>query len=195
MHHYFLLATVGQFINGWLAGTLFFLLIFFAFCSGFIRALQSRTWPTTKGRVLESKVEENNCRSTSGSTRPDISYQPFVRYRYEVSGKTQESKQISIGVCASSRQYAEGIIAQYPVGAKVTVHHHPKLHYLAVLEPGGYIIPLVISLLTGAIFIFVAITWVKVSLHPTQRPWGQYSCTPSQRPCFLAPSFTTSKGV
>ncbi len=77
---HFLLATIAQFMNGWLAGTLFFLLIFFGFFSGVIRAVQSRTWPKPQGRVVESKGLQNNQISTSGNKRPDISYQPFVRY-------------------------------------------------------------------------------------------------------------------
>ena len=165
-------ATLGSFLNVWLIGVGFFLLIFFGFFSGFIRALQSRHWPQVQGRVTESKVVEHSRTDDSPSRRPTVTYEPSVRYSYTVDGKALESRQIAIGVLQTSEADAARIIARYRAGSKVTVYHHAKLHYLAVLEPGRWLLPLMVTLISGSVLCFVVVIWVNKSLRPNADPWS-----------------------
>lgn len=168
-----LLATMSQFLNGWLIGCAFLFVLFLGFLSGFVRALQSRNWPKTPGNVVESKVQRNSNPRSSGDHTPNYSYEPVVRYTYAVEGTMQESKQIAIGVLATSEESASKVTARYPLGASVTVHHHPKHHYLAVLEPGRFVVPLIATLISAAALYFMAAVWMSKSLHPMQDPSGK----------------------
>jgi len=164
-----MIATITQFLNGWLVGAVFFLFIFLGFLSGLVRAIQSRGWPRTPGKVIESKVERSATSSESGSE--SYRYSPLVRYTYAVEGKTLESKQIAVGVISGSEAGAEAVVAKYPVNAQVTVYYHPGRPYLAVLEPGRFVLPLVAALVSGAVCYLVVATWTSKSLHPHKGPW------------------------
>jgi hypothetical protein len=165
-------AAIEQFFNVGLAVTLGCLFAFLMFATSFVLAFRSRSWPTTEGCVLESTVERCATHS-SDRVRQDISYKPVVRYTYSVGEKQLESNQIAFGYFTGSETYASGIIAKYPKRAVVTVFHHPKRHALAVLEPGKYGMMLFLSLLCGVILCVVAVTWVRLSLHPDQNPWAE----------------------
>ena len=172
-----LVAAVSDFINWWLLGTGFFFLIFWAAFSAMIRGIQSRTWPSTTGTVVTSGVRANYVSDSGANTSGSTNYQPDVKYTYEVDGKQQQSNQISFVVFAGSKEHAETTAAKYPVGKQVTVYHHPKLHYLAVLDRGHYVTAAILALITGAVFYFVAAMWLSRSLHPHAKdgPWKHTS--------------------
>jgi hypothetical protein len=166
-------AAIEQFFNVGLAVTLGCLLAFLMFATSLVLAFRSRSWPTTEGRVLESTVESYTTHSSDRVNSQDISYKPVVRYTYSVEEKQLESKQIAFGSWTGSKTYAAGIIAKYPKHAVVTVYYHPKRHGMAVLVPGKYGMMLFLSLLCGTILCIVAVTWVRLSLHPDQNPWAE----------------------
>jgi hypothetical protein len=170
-----LFAAFSDFLNGWLLGTLFFGMIFGAFLSGALRGWQSRRWPATTGTVLESWVCEGE--GSSGDT-PSTLYEPVVRYSYEVNGEKRESRQIAfLAVRSTSEAAAQKVVAKYPKGAKVTVYYHPKLPYLAVLEPGRWLGAFLCSIVTGVVFLGVGATWWGKSTHPapSQPLWHKIS--------------------
>jgi hypothetical protein len=159
------LATLADFLNAWLLGTLFFGLIFGAFLSGALRGWQSRRWPATSGTVLESWVRE--CESTAASeTTPTLLYEPVVRYTYAVNGQQRESRQIAFLVVRGSKEAAEKVVARYPEGATVPVYHHPRLPYLAVLEPGRWVGAFLLSIFAGAVFFGIGVHWWNKSTQP-----------------------------
>lgn len=98
-------------------------------------------------------------------------FTPTVRYRYEIDGKPQESTQIAIGVVSGGQAAAEKICAKYPVSTEVPVFHHPRLHYLAVLEPGRFVLPLLATLLTGPVAYVIIGLWISKSVNPKTGPW------------------------
>lgn len=161
------LAAVSPFLNGWLIAVGFFGFIFLAFLSGLGRAIQSTRWPRTTGKVVESTVRE------SSGTDDSTTFAPMVRYTYVVEGKTLESKQVAIGAVSGSQSGAEAVVEKYPLGAEVTVYHHPKLHYLAVLEPGHWALPAVATAISGLVLYAMVAVWISKSLHPKQGPWDK----------------------
>jgi hypothetical protein len=61
---------------------------------------------------------------------------PVIRYRYRVGGQELESDQVRIGgVALTTRVLAGGLVARYPVGARVDVHIDPNDPKNALLEP------------------------------------------------------------
>lgn len=96
------------------------------------RAATSPGWPTTAGRVTESEV----IRSRSFWTRYLIStYRASVAYEYSVAGTSHIGRVVEFGLGSLwQSSEADAIVAAYPVGAKVTVHHDPERPDLACLS-------------------------------------------------------------
>jgi hypothetical protein len=97
------------------------------------RAIASTGWPTASGTVAESTVVHSTSRRKG---RTSSSHTPRVTYRYVVDGREFEASRISFRVNSSSRTAADAVVAKYPTGASVTVHHSPDDPSLACLEPG-----------------------------------------------------------
>jgi hypothetical protein len=119
-------------------------------------ARASMSWPTAEGVIGRSEVTESS--DSEGGT----SYSPEVTYTYQANGLLQEGERIKFGENSySSRRRAEEIIAQYPVGTRVTVHYDPEQPDHSVLEPGvtggSYIV-----LGIGLIFLFVSAILVPI---------------------------------
>jgi hypothetical protein len=61
---------------------------------------------------------------------------PVIRYRYRAGGQELESDQVRIGgVALMTRVRAGGLVARYPVGARVDVHIDPNDPKNVLLEP------------------------------------------------------------
>jgi hypothetical protein len=126
---------------------------------GVIRAKASANWPTTQGTIVESSVERETRRRTSGSEgrltqtsyRAKISYEytvdemPFrgERIAYGDHGKIANSKRIGVkgfkigvGGGKSARSYAQGIVDLYPKGKTLSVYYMPENPKECLLEPG-----------------------------------------------------------
>ena len=60
------------------------------------KAKASTTWPSVKGRILDSSVHRSTSHSTSsGRTRNKTTYKARVSYTYAIKGKSFTSKRIS----------------------------------------------------------------------------------------------------
>lgn len=104
-------------------GIVFALMLYQVFASSV-----TRSWPTTMGRVLSSKVSQNNNDVKYGVT-------PEVTYTYEVDGKKHKSESILRGgISSRGRKYSEEVVARYPKGAEVTVYYNPQNPSEACLE-------------------------------------------------------------
>ncbi len=88
-------------------------------------------WPTTEGKILESKMEKGT--SGTGSNRT-IQWYPTVKYRYEVDASTYEGDRIIFG---SSAELPSATLDRYPVGATVKVFYNPDNPETAVLQTGS----------------------------------------------------------
>lgn len=90
------------------------------------RALASRSWPTAKGTITGSFVEE------------DDTYTAKVTYRYSVGGREFSGNDVQAGGLLSSGflRDAERVTDKYPVGASVQVPYLPRAPHISLLEPG-----------------------------------------------------------
>jgi hypothetical protein len=92
-------------------------------------AAASRTWPTTKGKVLASDIERTYAFRTG-----DV-YAPIVRYEYAVGGRRYESDVVAFGMTSlKPRKKAEAYLAGRTAGAAVTVHYNPEDPATATLD-------------------------------------------------------------
>lgn len=120
-------------------------------------ARASAAWPTVEGRVTRSEVDE------SSDADGGDSYSPEVTYTYQVDDQAYENSTIKFGENSySSRRRAEAIVANYPVGERVTVSYDPNAPGRSVLEPGvtaGSFIVMGV----GAVFVVVSVLIVIIS--------------------------------
>ena len=98
------------------------------------RAVQSAGWPTAPGIVTESRAVHTT-RSKRGRTTQ--SWSPRIKYRFEVAGASVEASRVSFRMGSGSEASVRELVARYPVGSTVTVHHSPEDPALACLDPGA----------------------------------------------------------
>ena len=117
-------------------------------------AAAMKRWPTAKGRILSSKVEEYReiagAGDYSGSRTRMTLYRPAVLYEYEVDGKRLHGNRItqSSGLNRGIPDFAEKIVQRYRSGTSVEVRYNPKRPADCVLEPrvpAGWIFALAIA--------------------------------------------------
>lgn len=98
------------------------------------KAKASLNWPSTQGRVVESRVVESRSTDSDGDT--STTYRPYIKYEYQVVGTTFTSDKLAIGPAVSTSNYrkSEEKVRRMPVGAAVTVFYNPDDPTDAVLE-------------------------------------------------------------
>jgi len=90
-------------------------------------------WDRIEGVITVSRVDQ-----PPSHVSDDLNdATPVIRYRYRVGGQDIESDQVRIGGTAlTTRVLAGGLVARYPVGARVDVHIDPNDPKNVLLEPG-----------------------------------------------------------
>lgn len=97
----------------------------------------SQTWPTVEARILSSRVDVREERSSDVDYGGYITYYyPEVLYEYDFGGLTYQSSRILFVNVNYTRADAEAATARYPAGGKVLAHVDPTNPRLAVLEVG-----------------------------------------------------------
>lgn len=85
-------------------------------------------WPTAKGRIISSQVEEVEQTVTSGSRASNVvSYEPRILYRYTAAGSERVGSRIWSAEAESwsSREGAEAFAAEYPLSSEAIVYFDP----------------------------------------------------------------------
>lgn len=102
-------------------------------------AKQAAKWPSVRGKIVKSEVEEYQERyDDEGRTRWRTAYRPAVEYTYALHGIEYHGNQISYGMTVSAgKGYAEKLAAKYPVGGEVDVHYNPAKPATSALELSG----------------------------------------------------------
>jgi hypothetical protein len=106
----------------------------FAICFGLVTLMffvaarryskQAAAWPSVRGKVVSSKVEQFEERDSEGRSR--TSYRPAVEYAYVVGGRELHGNQIKLMMQMSgSESLAVKTVAKYPAGSAVDVHYDP----------------------------------------------------------------------
>jgi hypothetical protein len=92
----------------------------------------SKSWPSVKGTVTESRVA---IRQTESDGKMINMYYPKVVYHYFVNDTSFTNNKISFGEYGTDkRKHANKVIGKYPVNSEVTVYYNPKNPQEAVLE-------------------------------------------------------------
>lgn len=94
-----------------------------------------QTWPVTRGKVKGSRLEKLLGTKHGGGQGMGMTstYKPYVRYEYEVDGKTYSSKNIKTGMVLSGK-YVKKYVLRYPVHSEVNVHYNPAKPKQCYLE-------------------------------------------------------------
>jgi len=103
------------------------------------RARASENWPEGKGKILYSKQDESVSvnKDEDGNTYRSTSYGGRIIYRYEIGGKTFFSNTRRFGqLSGADEEWAQEILARYPLGEDVPVFYNPSDPQMAALEPG-----------------------------------------------------------
>lgn len=110
-----------------------------AAASRWLAARASRSWPSTEGIIIESRLP-SNCTHCL----------PVINYRYVVNSQSYVGDRLVAG----TQDYygpleAEAKVVQYAVGRKVTVFYDPSNPSMSSLEPGTF---------RGAVYLFSVIS-------------------------------------
>ncbi len=94
---------------------------------------QAANWPSVRGKIVRSVVEQYEERDSDGRLR--TSYRPVVEFAYPVRGSDYHGNQTKVGVTVSAgKAYAEKVIAKYPAGSEIDVHYDPNDPSTSALE-------------------------------------------------------------
>jgi hypothetical protein len=89
------------------------------------RGLASRWWPTVEARVTAAGLDEDS----------DGQFSVDVTYAYSVGDETHTRTE-NLTVWLPTRENAERVLRQHPVGAAVEVRYNPSRPRVAVLRSG-----------------------------------------------------------
>lgn len=133
------MAKSSKSLGGQVAGgcLLFFALFWSAFTLAFdafivwasIQQIQALNYPTVTGTITSSEVE-------SSSDGDGTTYRPLIKYSYVVNDKRYEGNRYRYGQMGTGDRSAYRIVALFPVGKQVEVHHSPSDPADAVLHVG-----------------------------------------------------------
>jgi hypothetical protein len=120
----------------------------------------SASWSTAEGIITASGVIRRGTRNP---------YRAAISYTYTVEGRTYRGQRRHYGAEGSYLPNgAAAIAASYPVGATVTVHHHPTRPGLAVLEPGMVLADALMRLGQAALGIVLLMPFLRLLLPVLQ---------------------------
>lgn len=114
------------------------LILFFVILNGLGKAIESRRWPKTNGRVIYNKVHQFNTLNPIGE---DLWYRPdsdlVVEYEYKVCGKKYRCSNIKFLRGNTNNFFLEKRAGRkYPLNSRVLVSYNPRSPLEACLEPG-----------------------------------------------------------
>jgi hypothetical protein len=89
------------------------------------RGLSSRTWPAVEARVTSARLDEDS----------DGCFSIDVAYAYDVNGETYVRTE-NLTVWLPTRENAERLLREHPVGGAVVARYDPTHPTVAVLRPG-----------------------------------------------------------
>lgn len=103
------------------------------------KARARAAWPTVNGTVVSSQAVEHRTSGVDGKGRHTtrVSWEPVVKYSYEVGGKKHSGKRIKIKPEGMGRRGAEAAAARFLPASGVQVHYNPADPEDAVLDPGA----------------------------------------------------------
>lgn len=107
-----------------------------------LQARASASWPAVEGTITRSSIEQIRGAS-GGRDRPaSVTQAARVEYAYTVDGVRHVGSRIAFGhYDTADADDARRVVARYPVGTPVRVHHRPGQPGDAVLEPGSGGVP------------------------------------------------------
>ena len=105
------------------------------------KEMQALTWPEAQAVITRSRVNSTYVHEEAGLRNGRIvvggneegrvprvlvtKFRPDIAYRYEVGGRSYANSQTNIEDLSRERDSVERVLARYPVGAVVAVHHNP----------------------------------------------------------------------
>jgi len=108
------------------------LVLFLIYLPDLLNANASKSWPTTKGKVVKSEVG-----STSSSANHKGNFFPVVHYTFSVDGTSYTGDKVIFGLDKSGNATrAREVIKRYPIGEEATVYYVSDNPEECVLEPG-----------------------------------------------------------
>ena len=115
--------------------TMFPTIIVVALATKLWEVRKAKSWHSTTGRVITSRVRSRKKRpgDEGYGADSDVTNEPEVEYTYQVGNRRHRCGRITIGERTSADEL-EAILARYPVGATVTVYYDPARPEKAVLE-------------------------------------------------------------
>jgi hypothetical protein len=133
------------------------------------RAIDSRSWPTVQGRVVDAGLD-----SLYNTQEEQYSYQGRIVYEYQFAGRRWRSDRVSFdqgytrmrGGSATSRpaEYGGQNGPEFAPGAAVVVHVNPVKPQVAVLRPGAGAM-LYVAIVLGVIAALAGLFVLRGVLH------------------------------
>jgi hypothetical protein len=120
------------------------LFIIIGWVMAILQQIKLTTYQPIAATVLGTSIEYIESSGSDHSGGP--TYEPIVRYRYDVAGQSYEANQVRPTGESASHEWAQQIISHYTKGQKVTAYYNPKNPSKAFLEPVASFFPYIFIL-------------------------------------------------
>ncbi len=108
-------------------------LTFYVGTSKALQGIKAKSWPTAKGRIIISKVDEIRTQRKMRVARLCLK----VDYLYMVDNVIYEGHRMNVGwPCFWSEDSVKEKLKKYPPNKEVTVYYNPSNPAQSILEPG-----------------------------------------------------------
>lgn len=121
---------------------------------------RASNWPSVKGKVLSSEVEEDRFRNPTG--KATIAFVPAIEYSYKVNGTAYTGTRVTFGVTNYDYIIASKICDKFAIESTPDVFYNPANPAESVLAPKSTegqrsVIPGVFFIVTGILVGLVGI--------------------------------------
>jgi Protein of unknown function (DUF3592) len=122
------------------------------FIKSLIPQIESRSYPSTTGWIISSKVRE-----MGGPDAP--CYGVSFKYRYQVNGHSYEETRFRYAYYAGSLSWARNLAASHPAGSQIQVFYNPQNPADSLLSAGINAEDIIFSLFFTSVTIFIFYLW------------------------------------
>lgn len=125
-----------------------------------LQVKQARSWPSVKGKVTSSEVQEDRFRNPTG--KASIAFIPAVEYEYNVSGVSYTGERVTFGSTSYDYIISSKICEKFGAGSTPDVFYNPADPAESVLAPKSTegvrsMIPGIFLIVTGILIGLVGI--------------------------------------
>ncbi len=138
------------------------------FAPSLVRAYYNQTWPSVRGKIVESRWQNKLIGGTANANRPSYRFTPRIEYSYSVGNS--EYRGTTVGLSAFEeldRGAAKNKLEEYSLGRAVLVYYDPSNPQTSCLEQEKPALGSIVGLIVGIVSFYGAFVMMRQGFRLT----------------------------